>query len=107
MIQKTYLILDTGSNLLKIGKSCNVESRLKALQACCGSKLKLMHYYDVDIENYLHCKFKDFRKHGEWFDIDYKTVIESIDGDSIMSGVVDSKTKNPTTLELDRLRRVS
>lgn len=100
-MQKTYLILDTGSNLLKIGKSCNVTDRLKALQSCCGSKLEIKHIFNVDIENILHIKLKDKRIHGEWFDISFLDVIALVNSDdnlrmatSTLDNTIDSKTNH-------------
>lgn len=72
---KTYLILDTGANLIKIGKAKCVESRLKQIQANCGSLLVVKHVFDDDIEVRLHRAFKHKRKHGEWFDISADEVI--------------------------------
>lgn len=72
---KTYLISDQVSGMVKIGKAVNVESRIISLQCGSASKLKLIHLFDANIERLLHVKFKDKRKHGEWFDVSPDEII--------------------------------
>lgn len=91
MIQKTYLILDTGANLIKIGKSCNPASRMKTMQAHNGSILELIHVFPADIEMQLHVKYKDKRKHYEWFDVCADDVVKYVEGDKILLGVIDEQ----------------
>ena len=76
---KTYLIKDTATNLIKIGRSENPRERLVALQCGSGSKLKLIHVFDANIEKLLHCVFSKNRKHGEWFDLDFNDVISYVE----------------------------
>ena len=86
MITKTYLILDSGANLIKIGRSVNVEDRLKSLQCGCGSRLEIKHVFDADIEDLLHIEFCHARKHGEWFDVNYREVVNFVNTDKNMKG---------------------
>ena len=95
---KTYMVLDTGANLIKIGKSVNVEYRVKSLQACCGSKLEILHVFDFDIESLLHIKFRDSRKHGEWFDIDFKSAMRDINLDPNLSSLINLKNNGERIL---------
>lgn len=75
-MMKTYLIFDPGSNLIKIGKARDVNERIKHLQIGCGSILELRHVFELDIESILHSEFKNFRVHGEWFNIRSSDVID-------------------------------
>lgn len=100
---KTYLIRCTGSNLLKIGKSSDVDTRLKQLQIGSGSILELVHVFDIDIESKLHNSFSDKRKHGEWFDVNYLDVINfmnSCNSIKIMFELAD-EIKNYENIEIN------
>lgn len=93
MNQKTYLILDTGSNLLKIGRSQNPNSRIKNMQIGCGSTLKLIHVFNADIEQILHYRFEKNRKHGEWFDVSASDVLYIARTDDFIKSEI--KRQNP------------
>lgn len=91
----TYLIFDPGSRLLKIGKAACVKSRLKSLQTGCGSILEIKHVFDCDIEDILHIEYEDFRKHGEWFDINFEKVVSDCKNKKHLIGCIeDRKTKH-------------
>ena len=64
----TYLMLDSNTNLTKIGKSKNPEIREKTLQSE-KPTIGLFAICDLDFENELHEKFKNLRIRGEWFDL--------------------------------------
>lgn len=76
---KTYLIKDTATGLIKIGKAINVNNRLQSLQCGSASKLNVVHVFDADIERALHLEFKESRKHGEWFDIQPEIILAFAD----------------------------
>lgn len=72
---KTYVVLDTVNNLIKIGKSQDVLSRLHSLQCGSSSKLELLHTFDADIERLLHVEFQSKRVRGEWFDVPLEHIV--------------------------------
>lgn len=76
---KTYLIKDTSTGLIKIGKAIDVNNRLQSLQCGSASKLNVVHVFDADIERVLHLEFKESRKHGEWFDIQPEIILAFAD----------------------------
>ena len=76
---KTYLIKDTATGLIKIGKAINVNNRLQSLQCGSASKLNVVHVFDADIERVLHLEFKESRKHGEWFNVDPDAVLSFVE----------------------------
>ena len=76
---KTYLIKDTATGLIKIGKAINVNNRLQSLQCGSASKLNVVHVFDADIERVLHLEFKESRKYGEWFDIQPEIILAFAD----------------------------
>lgn len=65
-----YVIGQPGTAIVKIGKTGNVESRLRAIQT--GSPVPLAvlwwHVGGDELERPLHREFKEYRLHGEWFD---------------------------------------
>jgi hypothetical protein len=73
-----YLIFD--GKYFKIGKTDNLEARFKTIKSSnINSKLIASSYRTRKsfIENYLHAKFRIFRKQGEWFLInDYKELVK-------------------------------
>ena len=75
---KTYLVYDKGSNLIKIGKAIDVESRMRQLQIGCGSILELLYVFNVDIEYPLHKELKHKRVQGEWFDVTADEVLRAV-----------------------------
>ena len=65
---KTYIIRKQGTCEVKIGKSMQVEKRIRTLQAQSGANLEVLAIIPKDIENMLHKQFAEFRTVGEWFD---------------------------------------
>lgn len=74
---KTYLIKDTATGLIKIGKSKNPKNRLKMLSLA-NMNLELIHVFDFNIENYLHREFKNNSVGGEWFNVSAEEVINLV-----------------------------
>lgn len=64
---KTYVIFNPTTKLIKIGKSCEVEKRIKTLSTQSGCKLEVLHVFNDNRENKLHKRFADLRIYGEWF----------------------------------------
>jgi hypothetical protein len=65
---KTYAFKKKGASIVKIGRTKNIEKRLRTLTSMSGCELDVIFTYDGDIELYLHTKFAHLRKIGEWFD---------------------------------------
>ena len=65
---KTYIVRNNTNGLIKIGRSRDVERRVRSLSTAAGSELELLCTIDKDIENELHHKFSNYRTTGEWFD---------------------------------------
>lgn len=67
-----YLILDTSNQKLKIGRSKNVQKRLKQLQTSNSGNLKLLFVIKQKgcMEEIIHKKFNHLRITREWFDND-------------------------------------
>ena len=62
---------DSGTNVIKIGRSGNVTKRLYQLQNASPSVLRVWWQHrtmDLDLERKLHQHFASFRRKGEWFD---------------------------------------
>ena len=68
-----YLIWQDGTSLYKMGKANNPSKRLKELQTGHSGKLHLIAEMPCSEalrkESYLHAKYKQYRVHGEWFNI--------------------------------------
>jgi hypothetical protein len=73
-----YLIKAQGSNpsRFKIGRTNNVERRLKEIATCGPYPLKIVDYFHtnncVSAEKQLHEKMGQYRVWGEWFLLPYK-----------------------------------
>ena len=69
LMTSVYFIDAPGTGVLKIGKSSNVDKRLKTLQTASPVKLNLLMTieYDDDLERRIHRHREDYRSHGEWF----------------------------------------
>ncbi|WP_052120442.1 GIY-YIG nuclease family protein [Amycolatopsis sp. MJM2582] len=65
-----YVIGQVGSNVVKIGYSIDVSSRLKSLQTSNPNPLEVRWYTPGDrrLEDALHLRFVKYRTNGEWFD---------------------------------------
>lgn len=66
-IQKTYLIRNPKTGLLKIGKAKDIAARIKSLQCGAGVKLDLLAVILDDVEKSLHEKFSVHQEFSEWF----------------------------------------
>lgn len=66
----TYAIGDPATGFLKIGYAASLRSRLGQIQVGYPGELSIMWHAQggADLEDHLHCAFKDRRIRGEWFD---------------------------------------
>ena len=72
-----YVIGAPGMPLVKIGKSTDPVARLGTLQTGCPMKLELVAILKPNVTEYQwHKKFRDQRRHGEWFFITNEMVEE-------------------------------
>lgn len=67
-ICKTYIIRKQGTCEVKIGKSTQVEKRIRTLKTQSGANLEVLAVIPKDIEAMLHRQFCELRTVGEWFD---------------------------------------
>lgn len=81
-----YFIKNTFTNNYKIGKTKNLDKRLKQLQTGCDSQLIIYKYIETinfKTETHIHNYFKKYKILGEWYNItsnDIDKIIELIDG---------------------------
>lgn len=66
----TYVVQQGEDGPVKIGKSANIEARLKQLQTGSPHALVLLLALPVDLERDLQERFGDYRLSGEWFAAD-------------------------------------
>lgn len=62
------------SPLIKIGSAFDIELRLEEIQRMSPVKLRILGYIpgvSEAVERALHECFREGRKHGEWFDLDF------------------------------------
>lgn len=88
---KTYLIKDTETGLIKIGKAIDVNNRLQSLQCGSASKLKIIHVIDANIEQKLHYKFAHKRVRGEWFSVELGEVVSHVESMDLSACQVSTK----------------
>ena len=66
----TYIVNTSVSPYYKIGKTCNLENRLKQLKGSISfMDIEVVHTFDADIEAHLHLAFAEYRRSGEWFEL--------------------------------------
>lgn len=73
----TYLIKDIDRNLIKIGKTCDIKKRMKALR-CSNPSITLIAITNCDIELELHKRYIAKRHLGEWFNLSDDNIKEII-----------------------------
>lgn len=66
-LSAVYLLHAEGTDLYKIGKAVDVDKRIANLQTSSPHKLTLFAVVEGTRERDLHARYKQFRRHGEWF----------------------------------------
>lgn len=73
-----YVIRAGQTNLYKIGRTTNIDRRLRQLQTMNSQQLsvvKLIQCHDaIAVETTLHQKYKSYRRQGEWFELDESVI---------------------------------
>jgi hypothetical protein len=74
-----YLLRDPNTNLIKIGRATNLETRLANLRTA-NPRLEKVYVFEteqaVSIERFLHKRFAIYQQEGEYFDVPIEQVIE-------------------------------
>lgn len=69
-----YVVQMEGHNLYKIGRSVNVPRRMSQIGVQLPYPYRLIFAYRSDDvrrrEEWLHCELKEFRRNGEWFELE-------------------------------------
>jgi len=73
----TYLMKDSHTGYIKIGKAMNPNKREKSLK-CGNPTIKLIAVCNQNIETKLHQRFKDKRVSGEWFNLSNNDILDLI-----------------------------
>lgn len=80
-----YVLLNSPAGNIKIGKTTNLQQRIKSLSGSNGAGMQIVEYYCSPatyiskIEKICHNKFNYARLKGEWFDgtkIEFDEVVE-------------------------------
>ncbi len=94
---KTYFLKNNVNNLIKIGKSNDVERRIKEIVGQCSFvQLYVFHSVEGDHESYFHRLYADSRKSGEWFDLPNLT-IDTIEAEYLNSISIKKLDDSDTT----------
>ncbi|MDI6727764.1 MAG: GIY-YIG nuclease family protein [Thermodesulfovibrionales bacterium] len=68
-----FLYIIKAGKHVKIGIADDVKNRLKQIQGTCPIKLEIINFWKTNnnsyYENLLHKQFKQYRIHGEWFEL--------------------------------------
>lgn len=65
---KTYIVRHPITGMIKIGRTSDVQGRIKSLQTGAGAILTTLAIIPADVEQELHKRFAALRRHGEWFE---------------------------------------
>lgn len=99
-----YVLKDTETNLLKIGRATNLKVRLSNLRTA-NPRLELIQWFETDddstVEAYIHSKLIKHRKSGEFFDVNTKNVISEIES------FLKLLTCKPSDNQVDTVREIS
>lgn len=78
---KTYIIDAVGTELVKIGKSYDVETRMRAMQGGSPARLSILRIIPFNCERAMHQRYAQLRQHGEWFLFDVDMLTDVFHGD--------------------------
>lgn len=73
----TYFVMSDDYKI-KIGRSTDVESRIKSLQTSSPGRLRLVGAISGDFEKSFHKRFNDIRLSGEWFDFSDRSRLDEL-----------------------------
>ena len=75
-----YVVNINETNKYKIGFTKNLKARLQAFRTAIPFKLNLIHYVEtkhyVSLEKLIHSQFKNYRRKGEWFELNENELAE-------------------------------
>lgn len=74
LMKITYVIQAKGGGPVKVGRTGDVDSRLRSLMTGCPLELVVRGVIKGDKEREIHERLQASRVHGEWFDADEQTV---------------------------------
>jgi hypothetical protein len=92
-----YFIKYHYTDVIKIGRSKDIISRLNSIKTNNTDKMYLIGYIYtneyIELEKELHIKFKEKRKTGEWFDISILSIIDLIQKNNgvVVNSIFDKK----------------
>ena len=71
-----YLIQNKETGHFKIGRTKNINKRIKQLQTGSSGELVLVDKFEIysKLESYLHNIYSAYNISGEWFDLSYSDV---------------------------------
>lgn len=82
--KQIYIFKNKLYPILKIGMSKTPQSRLKGIQTSSGFPLELIYESEIiknakEAEALIHLSLKEFRTHGEWFNISEEQAITAVE----------------------------
>ncbi len=77
-----YILKDSETNLLKIGRATNLKERLSNLRTA-NPRLELVQWFETDedstVEAYIHSKLVKHRKSGEFFEVNPVIAVSEVE----------------------------
>jgi hypothetical protein len=74
-----YFFQELNTGKIKIGKTKNLENRIKNLKSMLPFKSELVHHIPTsnhsDVEKYFHRKYRSKKVKGEWFDLNEDDIV--------------------------------
>ena len=99
-----YVLKDSETKLLKIGRATNLKDRLSNLRTA-NPRLELVQWFETDddstVEAYVHSKLVKHRKSGEFFDVNSVIAISEIES------ILNLLSQKPSDEEVDTVKSIS
>jgi len=99
-----YILKDSETNLLKIGRATNLKERLSNLRTA-NPRLELVQWFETDedstVEAYIHSKLVKHRKSGEFFEVNPVIAVSEIES------ILNLLSQKPSDQEIEIVRSIT
>lgn len=99
-----YILKDSETNLLKIGRATNLKERLSNLRTA-NPRLELVQWFETEedstVEAYIHSKLVKHRKSGEFFEVNPVIAVSEVES------ILNLLAQKPSDQEIEIVRSIT